>query len=144
MKTFSLEIVTPEKVAYRGDVGQISIPAYEGEMGVLPGHIDYLAVLLPGAIRIQKDNGTEFFAISGGFAEIHPKNVVVLCETAESAEGIDAERAQLAKTRAAEKLKTSDKDIDITQLQIAIQRSAARLKVVSALKKSKKKTHPSK
>lgn len=144
MKTFSLEIITPQKVAYKGNVGQISIPAYEGEMGVLPGHIDYLAMLLPGEIRIKKDDDLEFFAISGGFAEIHPKNVVVLCETAESAEEIDIERVTLAKTRAVEKLKAPDKNIDTIQLQTAIQRAAARLKVVGALKKRKKKAHQSK
>ncbi|MBN1384626.1 MAG: F0F1 ATP synthase subunit epsilon [Elusimicrobia bacterium] len=139
MKTFSLEIVTPEKVAYKGDVRQISIPAYEGEMGVLPGHIDYLAMLSPGEIRIKRNDDLVLFAISGGFAEIHPKNVVILCETAESAEDIDIERANLAKIRAAEKLKVSDKSIDTKQLQFAIQRAAARLKVVSDLKKRKKR-----
>ncbi|MFH0948688.1 MAG: ATP synthase F1 subunit epsilon [Elusimicrobiota bacterium] len=161
MKTFTLEIITPEKVAYKNEVEQISIPAFEGEMGVLPGHIDYLAVLNSGEIRIKpaKDDEPKLFAVSGGFAEIHPKNVVILCETAEAAEEINIERAELSKQRALlemasrkagfltgcakEKLiqaKSGIKDkIDTANMEAAIQRSVARLKVVSDLKKQKKK-----
>lgn len=138
MKTFSLEIITPEKVAYRNEVEQISIPAFVGEMGILPGHIDYLAMLNPGEIRIKKDDELKFFAVSGGFAEIHPKNVVILCETADAAEEIDIARAELSKQRAKEKLKTKEK-IDTAQIEAQIQIAAARLKVVSDLKKRKKK-----
>ncbi|MDO8733679.1 MAG: ATP synthase F1 subunit epsilon [Elusimicrobiota bacterium] len=141
MKTFSLEIITPEKVAYKEEVEQISIPAFEGEMGVLPGHIDYLTMLNPGEIRIKKDDELKLFAVSGGFAEIHPKNVVVLCETAESAEEIDIEKAELSKQRAKEKLKNVGADLSAqsSQIESQIQLAVARLKVVSDLKKQKKK-----
>jgi F-type H+-transporting ATPase subunit epsilon len=147
MKTFNLEIITPEKVAYKNEVEQLSIPAYDGEMGILPGHIDYLAMLNPGEIRIKpanrtaggKGNDMELFAVSGGFAEIHPKNVVILCETAESADEIDVERAELSKMRAKEKLKTRGEGIDELQLSMAIKRAAARLKVVGNLKTRKRK-----
>ncbi|MBI5574487.1 MAG: ATP synthase F1 subunit epsilon [Elusimicrobia bacterium] len=143
MKTFSLEIITPERVAYKGEVEQISIPAFEGEIGVLPGHIDYLAMLNPGEIRIKKDDELKLFAVSGGFAEIHPKNVVILCETAESAEEINAERAELSEMRAKEKLsaaKSRDSGIkDTAQIEAQIQIAAARIRVVSDLKKRKKK-----
>ena len=138
MKTFSLEIITPEKVAYKEEVEQISIPAFEGELGVLPGHIDYLAMLNPGEIRIKKDGELKLFAVSGGFAEIHQKNVVILCETAESAEEIDIARAELSKRRAKEKLKAKEK-VDTAQIEAQIQIAVARLRVVSDLKKRKKK-----
>ncbi|HAX62104.1 MAG TPA: ATP synthase F1 subunit epsilon [Elusimicrobia bacterium] len=138
MKTFSLEIITPDKIAYKDDVEQISIPAFNGEIGVLPGHIDYLAMLEPGEIRIKKNDELKLFAVSGGFAEIHPKNVVILCETADSAEEIDIERAELSKQRAKEKLKAKEK-VDTAQIEAQIHIAAARLKVVSDLKKRKKK-----
>ena len=107
-------------------------------MGVLPRHIDYLAMLNPGEIRIKKNDELKLFAVSGGFAEIHPKNVVILCETAEDAEEIDIARAELSKQRAKEKLKTTEK-IDTAQIEAQIQIAAARLRVVSDLKKRKKK-----
>lgn len=138
MKTFSLEIITPDKIAYKDDVEQIAIPAFDGEMGVLPGHIDYLTMLNPGEIRIKKNDELNLFAVSGGFAEIHPKNVVILCETAEAAEEINAERAELSELRAKEKLKAKEK-ADTAQIEAQIQIAAARLKVVSDLKKRKKK-----
>ncbi|MEW6557022.1 MAG: F0F1 ATP synthase subunit epsilon [Elusimicrobiota bacterium] len=137
MKTFILEIITPEKVAYKKDVEFLVVPAAKGELGVLPGHIDYLAMLTPGELRIKNSENTELFAISGGFAEIHPKNVVVLCETAESAEEIDIERVKLAKQRAEQKLKISDEDL--IQTQLSLQKALTRLKVVSDLQKRKQR-----
>jgi len=134
----TVEIITPEKVAYKGTAEYLSLPAYNGSLGVLPGHIDYLTMLNPGEIRIKKDDDWQLFAVSGGFAEIHPHNVVILCETAESAEEIDIERAELTKQRAKEKLKTKEK-IDTAQIEAQIQIAAARLKVVGDLKKRKKK-----
>ena len=141
MKIFNLEIITPEKTAYKNNVEFLVIPAQNGELGVLPGHIDYLAVLNPGEIRIKKNDDWQLFAVSGGFAEIHPKNVVILCETAESAEEIDIERAELAKQRAKERLKNVGADLSAqsAQIEAQIQIAVARLKVVSDLKKRKKK-----
>ncbi|MDD5686278.1 MAG: F0F1 ATP synthase subunit epsilon [Elusimicrobia bacterium] len=136
MKTFLLEIITPDKVAYSNNVESVVVPAYNGELGVLPGHIDYLSLLTPGEIRIKNGDDLELLAISGGFVEIHPKNVVVLCETAESAEEIDIERANLSKMRAKEKLK--EPNIDSIQIQAAIQRATARIKVIGDIKKRKK------
>ncbi len=138
MKTFALEIITPERVAYKGNAEYITVPAYEGELGVLPGHIDCLALLLPGQVKIRENENLRLFAVSGGFAEIHNKKVIILCETAESAEEIDVERANLSKMRAKENLKKKDNE-NIAQIHAAIQRASARLKVVSDLQKRKKR-----
>jgi len=137
----TVEIITPEKVAYKGTAEYLSLPAYNGSLGVLPGHIDYLTMLNLGEIRIKKDDDWQLFAVSGGFAEIHPHNVVILCETAESAEEIDIERAELTKQRAKEKLEKVGADLSAqsSQIEAQIQIAAARLKVVSDLKKRKKK-----
>ncbi|OGS33529.1 MAG: ATP synthase F1 subunit epsilon [Elusimicrobia bacterium RIFOXYC2_FULL_34_12] len=136
MKTFLLEIITPEKVSYKSMVEFVSFPAYHGEMGVLPGHIDYISLLLPGEIRIKFGEDIQLFAISGGFAEIHNNNVTILCETAESAEEIDIEKAKLEKLRAEEKLKTPDKNF--VEIQASLRKAMARLKVVSDLQRRKK------
>ncbi|OGS44744.1 MAG: ATP synthase F1 subunit epsilon [Elusimicrobia bacterium RIFOXYD2_FULL_34_15] len=138
MKTFSLEILTPEKISFKDTAEFVSFPAYKGEMGVLPGHIDYLTLLVPGEIKIKNGNDIKLFAISGGFAEIHKNNVTILCETAESAEEIDIERAKLAKLRAEEKLKTPDKNM--MEIQASLRKAMIRLKVVSNLQRRKKTT----
>jgi len=137
MKKFLLEIITPERAVYKNEVEYLVIPAYGGSMGVLHGHIDYLAELEPGEIRVTSGGNLELFAISGGFAEIHKDNVVLLCETAEAAEEIDIERAYLSRKRAHEKLKSST-PIDIADTEIAFKKALARLKVVGNLRKLKK------
>jgi len=137
MKKFLLEIITPEKAVYKNEVEYLSIPAYNGGMGILPGHIDYLAELVPGEIRAHTGGNVELFAISGGFAEIHRDKVVLLCETAESAEEIDMERAYLERKRAHEKLKSVTPDAAL-EAEISFKKALARLKVVGNLRKLKK------
>jgi len=139
MKKFLLEIITPERTVYKNEVEYLSIPAYDGGMGVLPGHIDYLAELVPGEIRAHISGNVELFAISGGFAEIHRDYVTLLCETAEAAEEIDMERAYLERKRAHEKLGTvTPSAVDTAAMEMSFKKALARLKVVGNLRKLKK------
>ena len=94
MKTIHLDIVTPEGSIFSGDVESIVIPAWEGQLGILPGREALLAALTPGELHYRMDGKTELMAISGGFAQIDPKKVVVLAETAELAREIDLARAK--------------------------------------------------
>ena len=65
------EIVTPERQVYNGDVDATSLPGIEGRMVVLPNHSALLTVLDFGEVIVRKDGEEEFFAIGGGFAEVH-------------------------------------------------------------------------
>ncbi|MHB2025599.1 MAG: ATP synthase F1 subunit epsilon [Elusimicrobiota bacterium] len=102
-KTIAVELVTPEKVVAKTQADFLALPAWTGEMGVLPGHEPYLAQLRDGEVRLSRAGVVEAFAISGGFAEIGPSGVSLFVETAELAGQIDAERAR----QEAEKAKAS-------------------------------------
>ncbi|MBI3292092.1 MAG: F0F1 ATP synthase subunit epsilon, partial [Elusimicrobia bacterium] len=124
MNTFPLEIVTPEKVALRAAVEFLVVPAYEGELGILPGHAPLLAQLQPGVLRITQVGAVTPFAISGGFVEVTPRRVAVFAETAEMAEEIDVERARLAAERARAQLAAkAGEEVDIAQAQAALRRA---------------------
>jgi F-type H+-transporting ATPase subunit epsilon len=140
MKKFRLEILTPEKIVYRGDVEYLNIPAFLGSMGVLAGHMDYLAELEPGKITAVADGTPMLFAISTGFAEIHRDRALVLCETAESAEEIDLERARLEKEIASRSIKTGD--AAASQARMSFLKALARIKVAGELGKLKKTKRP--
>ena len=95
-----LEIVTPEKLAYRDTVDAVVLPGIEGELGVLPHHAPLVTMLGVGELRIRKGAAVEEFAIAGGFLQVRPDKVVVMAEMADMASDIDLEKANEARREA--------------------------------------------
>ena len=100
-----LEIVTPERLAFEGDVDEVIVPGSEGEMGILPHHAPLISTLGQGVLRLKRGGEEQEFAIFGGFLQVRPDRVVVLAETADLASEIDLERAERARHEAAEMTK---------------------------------------
>ena len=80
MKTFSLEIVTPIKVINEESVKYLRCPGIDGSFGVMHKHRNGVFALETGEVKIETNNGTSWFATSGGFAEITEEKVEVLLE----------------------------------------------------------------
>src|ERR687896_797739 len=95
-----LEIVTPERQAFEGDVDSVVCPGVEGELGVLPHHAPLLTTLGIGELRIRRGGQEELFAIAGGFLQVRPDKVVVMAETADLAGEIDLQKAEEARREA--------------------------------------------
>ena len=76
---FKLEIISPEKIIFSEDVKMVTLPSYEGDMGVLKNHISIITFLRPGIIRVQKKEGNinDFFA-QDGTVEYFNDNLIVL------------------------------------------------------------------
>ena len=129
MATMQLEIITAERVVYSEDVNIVVAPGIDGELGILPHHAALFTALQPGELRVAKDGGESFIAVSGGFLEVLGNKVVVLADTAEQADEIDLERAQEALKRAEEQLESITADVNLERAMASIRRSQARLKV---------------
>ena len=128
--TILLEIVTPEKLVLSAEVDEVTAPGSEGEFGVLPGHTPFLTTLKVGELTYRKGKEVYHLAISWGYAEVTPRKVTILAETAEAAAEIDVERAKAAKERAEEKLKKlSKEDHDYLVEASALEKSLIRLQV---------------
>jgi len=131
MPKLDIDIVTAERVVYsEKEVDEIIAPGVEGEFAVLPRHAAFMTTIVPGVIVIRKGGDEVEMAISGGFVEVRDNRVVVLADTAERAEEIDAERAEAARRRAEELLTTREARGDMARATAALERSLARLKVV--------------
>ena len=92
---FHLTVVTRERKIIETDAVELVLPAYDGEIGVLPGHTPLLALLKVGIMRYRTTNGeTNTLVISWGFVEVLPERVTVMAETARLPEEIDAAAAQ--------------------------------------------------
>ena len=130
MPAFALEVVTPERVAYSGQVSSLQAPGSEGSFGVLAGHIPLLTSLQIGRLRFVEEDGNEVkMAISGGFVEVRREQVAVLAETAERIEEIDVERAEAARQRAEERLaRVQEEGVDVARAQAALARAINRLR----------------
>ncbi len=125
-----LEIVTPEKVAYKDDVDSVQLPGSEGELGVLPHHAPLVTTLGAGELRLRKGSDEESFAIVGGFVQVLSDKVVVMAETADMASDIDLERAQKARRNAEQALEGGFVEgADLAAARASLQAALIRIRV---------------
>lgn len=76
-----LEIITPEKKVYSGDVESIKLPGAEGSFGILKNHAPLIATLKQGTVKITDvSKKVETFEINGGVVEVLHNKVTVLAE----------------------------------------------------------------
>jgi F-type H+-transporting ATPase subunit epsilon len=125
-----LQIVTPEKKAFEGDVDEVIVPGSEGELGILPHHAPLISLLGQGVLRLKQGGQEQEFAIFGGFLQVRPDRVVVLAETADLGSEIDLERAERAR-REAEKMLQGGlaEEIDLSLARAALQRALIRIRI---------------
>ncbi len=130
MEEFKLRIVTPDRVFYEGDAEMVEFNTTEGEIGVLPGHIPMTVIIKPGILRITEKDGEKTAALHSGFAEILPDKITILAEIAEWPDEIDIERANAAKIRAEERIRSHTQETDLARAETALQRAIARISVI--------------
>ena len=135
-RNFHLEIRTPEKLIYEGDVTSVHAPGIEGNFQILTGHIPFLTALDAGEIRIQESDTPRSMATSGGVFEVLRTGVTALVETAEWASDIDVARAESARDRAQEQLAADAPDLNLPRAEAALARAQNRLKVTDNLNNS--------
>ena len=129
-KTFHLEIVTPKRIVFKGEVTSFSAPGVNGGFQVLHSHAPLLASVKIGKVKISAVGGNEVhYAISGGFVEVRENKVILLAETAERADEIDVDRVKAARDRALKRLAEKYPKIDIERAKLALYRALNRLKI---------------
>lgn len=137
--TIRFEFISQERIILQDDVNMVIAPGASGVLGILPRHAPLMAVIAPGELVVKKDGQEDrFYAVGGGFMEVRPDKVILLARSGESAEEIDLERAIEARRRAEELLATSEIDSAERRrvMELALRRSAVRLKVAERRRKS--------
>lgn len=104
MATFHIDIVSPERVIYSGEVDQVDVPGSEGDFGVLAGHAPVVAMLRPGILTVFRGGQATRIMVVGGFAEVNPEGLTVLADTAVPVEEVDA-------AMIAEQIKDTEEDV---------------------------------
>jgi F-type H+-transporting ATPase subunit epsilon len=119
MATFHFELVSPEKIAFSGEVDQVDIPGAEGDFGVFAGHAPLISLLRPGIVTVYSGGEQNRIVVLGGLAEVGPGGLTLLADVATSVEDLD--RAALQKQIAEMEERTKDMqgselDREITRL----------------------------
>lgn len=129
-RIFSVEIITPDRVFYKGEATMIEFNTAAGEIGVYKKHIPLTTVLAPGIVTIHKDGEDNVTAaVHSGFAEILPDKVTLLAEVAEWPGEIDVERAEAAKKRAEERLANKTEATDVKRAELALRKALVRMDI---------------
>ena len=89
MATFHFDLVSPEKLAFSGEVDQVDIPGVEGDFGVLAGHAPVVAAIRPGILTVFAAGTQQKIIVLGGLAEVSEKGLTVLADVATSLEELD-------------------------------------------------------
>ena len=100
MRTFHLEIVTPDGLVFDGEAESLLIHTTEGDVEILRGHMDYIAAVDIGRARVLINGQSKVASCAGGFLSVSAGEVRLVAVTFEFAEDIDAKRALDAKERA--------------------------------------------
>ena len=89
MPTFHFDLVSPEKLAFSGEVDQVDIPGVEGDFGVMAGHAPVVASIRPGIMTVTVGGTKQMIIVLGGLAEVSEKGLTVLADVATSVDELD-------------------------------------------------------
>ncbi|NJD21905.1 MAG: F0F1 ATP synthase subunit epsilon [Melioribacter sp.] len=134
MKEIFVEIITPSKSAFKGQVKSITVPGTLGNFQVLFNHAPMLSTFEIGKIKLNDTNDKEIeYATSGGTVEVNDNKILILADSVETSNEIDVERAKKAYERAKERLAATNRgDIDVLRAELSLQRAINRMKFVNA------------
>jgi len=127
-KTLKLQLVTPDRSIFEGEVNEFMAPGAMGPFTVLHNHSPIVSALVPGVFRWRIDGTESNMLLGGGFLEFHDNVAVILASSAERVENIDVERARRSLARAEERLQHAvDGTIDYDRARASRDRAKARI-----------------
>ena len=131
---FMLEIVTPERAFFSGEVDRVIVRGVEGDLAILKNRAPIITPLAIGKIRILKDGEERVAAAVNGYISVDKDKTTIITDSAEWPHEIDIERAEAAKERAERRLRERSEGLDIDRAELALKRALNRLDVADLKK----------
>jgi F-type H+-transporting ATPase subunit epsilon len=131
-KKIRLEIVTPERLMFSGEVDEVTVPGIKGALGILPGHAPLLSELKIGIITYKESGDATRLYCGWGFVEVLSDQVAILAEAAETPDQIDLEQAQHEKKRAEALLRSKDHRTDYKEALRVLEQAVTRIEVAGS------------
>ncbi len=129
MKTFYLEMLTPERTFFSGKVEGITLTAQDGQVEILAHHAPVVVGMQPSIIWINIDGKRKYCANGEGFAVVKENKVYVMCQTMEWPEEIDDDRVKKAIEEHSRKLENAKSMAEYRLSEMTLSRAIARMKV---------------
>jgi len=129
MGKFKLTIVTPEKEIFSDEAEMVTATTLEGEVGILPHHINLMTQLAPGELKIKQNGKEIIMVLGGGLMQMANNTLTITTDLAESLEDIDEKRADEARQRAQEALEQTQSDEEYATALVNLEKALAQLKV---------------
>ncbi len=129
VNTFKLEVLTPRREFYSGEVEAVTFLLEDGEMTVLATHEPMLAALKIGELRIKTAEGWKNAFASDGFVEVRPDETLIFVQACEWPEDIDSAKAEETKRMAEEAMRQKLSIFEYKESQAALARSMMRLRI---------------
>jgi F-type H+-transporting ATPase subunit epsilon len=130
MESFQVHVLAADRTFYEGPCVSLIIPTSDGEQGILAHHSDMIAAVLPGTLRYQVPDGpVQLAAVSSGMVKIEKNEVLVLVDSVERPEEIDAARARREADEAQEAMLQRKSRQEYQLAQASLARAMNRLRV---------------
>ncbi|WP_343246419.1 ATP synthase F1 subunit epsilon [Diplocloster hominis] len=134
-RLFRLEIISPDRVFYQGDVAMVELTTSEGDVGIYKNHIPMTMIVVPGIVTITEEEGQKKAALHSGFIEVLQDKVTILAELAEWPDEIDLNRAEEARVRAQRRLETADSSMNMIRANMALRKALVRIELAEGKQK---------
>jgi F-type H+-transporting ATPase subunit epsilon len=99
MSEFKLQVYTPAGKVFAGSANSVKLPSSNGEIGILPGHVNYVGLLGTGVLELSGTEGSRRIAVSGGCVSVESDTLSILADYAVTPEKVQpdyaAERQEL-------------------------------------------------
>ena len=143
MAQMTVQVVTPDGLKYDHHASFIHAVTKDGQIGILPGHINLIAPLEVEELKVRRvddESHVDWIAVNGGIIEVKDDFITIVANSAERDRDIDVSRAERAKQRAErvleeetkrvlEEATKSDRNDDVQRAQIALRRALNRINV---------------
>ena len=134
MTPFKLQIITPEKTVFDGEIEQVIVRTTVGDVGILKGHEPYCAAIGVGQMRVMVNGEFRRAATSGGIIKVSKDLTTILVQTCEWADEIDVTRANAAKEAAEERKRAANDAKELALAEAKLARALNRIDTASFLK----------
>lgn len=143
MAQMTVQVVTPDGLKYDHHASFIHAVTKDGQIGILPGHINLVAPLEVDELKVRRvddESHVDWIAVNGGIIEVKDDFITIVANSAERDRDIDVSRAERAKQRAErvleeetkrvlEEATKSDRNDDVQRAQISLRRALNRINV---------------
>ena len=129
MKTFHLQIATPDGISFDGEALSLLVRTVSGDVEILAGHTELTASLATGRVRLKTESGERFASASGGFLSVAGGEVILVATTFEFKEDIDLARAEAARDKTEELIKAEKDEKLLRGLEAKLARAICRINV---------------